>query len=119
MIEIKLYKNGFEIMGHSDPKTCGEVSILAWACANTMVCVDENSPYYTSATDDDESKHNDGYTYMTFDYENKFARTIYADYRHNVKQWAAAQWPVTDVQIKELDEHLMVNHFPAVTYACT
>jgi hypothetical protein len=91
MIDITLYKNGFKIEGHSEPKTCGEVSILAWACANSIGHIDKSSYYYTSWCGNKENP-NEGLTYFVFDIKNDAALWIYEDYKHNAKVWGDTNW---------------------------
>jgi hypothetical protein len=42
LIEINLYNNGYEIIGHANQVTCSEVSILSWAIGNTLAKIDFN-----------------------------------------------------------------------------
>ena len=106
MIKIYLYNNGFEIDGHSDPKICGEVSILAWSYAQTIYRMDQTSEYYTSANDEDVEKRNDGYTYMMFEIKNTFAKWIYEEFKINLKEWAEELWK-KEVEIEEVEENLV------------
>lgn len=103
MIEIILYKNGFEIKGHSDETTCGEVSILSWAYASTIYRLDSSSKYYTN--DKNAKKHNSGYTGMTFDINNFMANWMYEEFAVNLKEWAKKIWGdkvlITEARDKE------------------
>jgi len=106
MIRIQLYKNGFEIIGHANPKICGEVSILAWSYAQTIYRLDQLSKYYTSKNDDNPKRYNDGYTYMIFDNNNTCARWMYEEYIINLKEWAEVMWK-DEVIIGEVKENLI------------
>lgn len=108
MIKIILYNNGFEIKGHSNPITCGEVSILAWSYAQTIYRLDKSSEYYASKNDENSEKHNDGYTYMIYDTNNYFAKWMYEEYVINLKEWADEIWK-DNVVIEEVEENLIMK----------
>lgn len=106
MIKIILYNNGFEVMGHANPVTCGEVSMLTWSYSQTIYRMDQTSKYYTSNNDEDPEKRNDGYTYMIFDINNTFAKWMYVEFKINLKEWAEEIW-VNNVEIEEVEENLV------------
>lgn len=108
MITIKLYKNGYEIIGHTHPLICGEVSLLAWNLANTFCRVDPNHIYYSSAVDNSDNP-DEGYTYLIFNTENDKAVWLYDEYKHNLKLWAEHEWgkyvkitAIDDILIKDI-----------------
>jgi len=91
MIQIKVYKNGYEIIGHSNVKTCSEVSILQWACANTIYHhFDESSKYYTSSVDNHPNP-NEGYTWMTFDTSIEKAVLVFEEWKRNQNVWCRSR----------------------------
>ena len=104
MIEITLYKNGFEIKGHAQNNVCGEMSILAWAYANTIRSDDDTTRYYTSVNDN-LINPSEGYTWMTFDPENKAAKWMFEEYEFNLKKWVEGM-SRTEVSVINKDEML-------------
>ena len=105
MIEIKLYKNGYEINGHASCCVCSEMSILAWAYANTINSDDKTCRYWTSVNDNPDNP-NQGYTWMTFDPDNKPAKWMFEEYEFNVKRWVEGM-NRTEVNIINIDEMLV------------
>ena len=87
-----------EIIGYSNVKTCAEVSILQWACANSIYKLDENSKYYSSSVDNPVNP-NEGLTYMTFDTSIEKAVEIFEQWKRNQEVWAKTQWKPEDARI--------------------
>jgi len=107
MINVKVYKNGFEINGHANPVTCGEVSILAWACGNTIYNkYDENSQLYQSAIDNKENP-NEGYTWMTFDESIGEAVRVFEEWKHNLTICLKYLWKPEDVNVAYIGDILV------------
>lgn len=108
MIKIFLYKNGLEIKGHAIQHICSEVSILVWNLANTISyhIADEKSEYYASINDNKENPY-EGYTWLTFDIDNKKCIEVYEIYKHNLKAWAKEMWKPSEVEIIEKDSMLV------------
>lgn len=107
VIGIRLYNNGFEIKGHADPVTCGELSILSWACLNTIYSLDEKCRYYTSAGYTAKMGRNphEGYTGLIFDTSNQMALWVYEEFVNNLQIWSP-EWPKGQVQIERVDADL-------------
>lgn len=103
MIQIKVYKNGYEIIGHSNPVTCSEVSILAWACGNTIYNkYDENLQLYQSAIDNKENP-NEGYTWMTFNPDIEGANRVFEEWQHNLHICLKYLWKPSDVSLENVE----------------
>ncbi len=108
MIQVTFYNNGVKVAGHSRPDICSEVSVLTWACANSIWRLDDTNKYYTSINDNKENPH-EGLTLMTFDKTNEKAKWLYDEYKHNLKFWAEGMtgdgsWPKDAVQITEVND---------------
>jgi len=107
MIKINVYKNGYEINGHSSIKTCAEVSLLAWACANTIYNkYDEGSRLYQSAKDNKDNI-NEGYSWMIFDVNIDGAIRVFEEWKHNLEVCMEHLWEPTDVTVRYVDEILI------------
>lgn len=103
MIKINLYKNGFEIVGHTNPVTCGEISILSWACANSVYKVDETSVFKDNFNG---IRKNDGYSKLIFDTENEKAVYLFEEFKHNLEVWSGKVWDKRDYEIKNKEQIL-------------
>jgi uncharacterized protein YsxB (DUF464 family) len=108
VIEIFLYHNGYEVKGHSHIETCAEVSILTWACANTISNLGAQKAYYSSQAY--AAQHgrnpNEGYTHMTFDTDNEKAMWVFQDFTHNLDVCMDLLWPKDRVVLTKLDTDL-------------
>lgn len=104
MIEVTFYNNGFEINGHADVVICYQVSILSWACANTMSMNNLESDYYTS----DYDKSDVGYTYLTFEVENEKSMWVFNEFKTNITHWKDAYWTDEEVKLSSKDETLLI-----------
>lgn len=104
MITIHLHPNGFEITGHASSDICSEVSILSWACINTVSSLDPNSEAQVS----DRGRHNpgEGLSRLVFDITNDYAKWVYEEFVINLEKWGKVMWPPSEVVIEHVDEDL-------------
>lgn len=81
MINIKIYKNGYEIMGHTQPDICSEVSFLHWITSNLVIGWDRSQDVkeYSSSRDNKENP-NEGYSYLAFNYHDNDIDWIFEDF---------------------------------------
>lgn len=89
---------------------CSEVSILSWACANTIYKYDDNQQYYASAVDNLENP-NEGYSWMIFDTSIEKSVRLFEDFKHNLKIWSDesyknGDWTKNDVRINYISDNL-------------
>jgi hypothetical protein len=93
MVEITLYNNGLEVKGHTDPLVCGEVSILTWACANSIYYLDDKSDW--------NGAHGELSTII--DLTNEKAVLIFNEFKRNLGIWAEKNWLPSQVRIIKID----------------
>lgn len=105
MITIKIYKNGYEITGHTFPNICSEVSFWHYITSNLILgwdTTDKKAKEYSSDRDNKENPH-EGYSWVTF---SKFNTWIFDDCIVSLKRWAEAYWKDC-VSIMQVDEELV------------
>jgi hypothetical protein len=113
MIRVVLYNNGFRIQGHSNPRICGEVCIVAWFCVCSIERADKTCWAYLARTDAKKYGRdpNEGLSELVFDTENPRAAFGYEEFQRNIEAWAAGDqhetdWPHGEVSVERLLENL-------------
>jgi hypothetical protein len=105
MIHVKFHPNGFEINGHEKIEICYQVSILAWACANSMGMNRHDHDFYTSDYDNSDA----GYTHLTFDERDEQAKWIFGEFKRNLGHWKAEFWTDHQVMLVETELPLAIS----------
>lgn len=91
MITIKVYKNGYEIIGHAEPKICSEVSFWHWIASNLILGIDNDAKEYVSPRDNKENP-NEGYSWLTFTQHKYNLDWIMEDFIVSAEAWGKEYW---------------------------
>jgi len=105
MITIKVYKNGYEIKGHSDFHTCSEVSFWHWCTSNLFLGLDGKAKEYTSHKDNEENP-NEGYSWLTINRTD--LSWTFEDLVVSAKRWQEEFWK-EKVKFVYIDDMLIKN----------
>lgn len=88
MIQIKVYKNGWEVIGHSEPAICYQISLWHWITSNIILGwrhgVDVKE--YTSHRDNKENP-NEGYSCLTFVHHDPDLDWLFEDMVVSIEKW--------------------------------
>ena len=105
MIDIKVYKNGYEIIGHADEKICHQVSLWHWIGSNLILGLDNKAKEYTSHRDNPTNPKK-GYTWVIFSDQGDNLAWIIEDLIVSAEKWAKEYWG-DNVSIERLDRLMM------------
>lgn len=67
MINVKIYKNGYEISGHDLDYFCSQVSLWNYITRRIIHAYDNSVRSYSSGTDGNDENINDGYSWLIYD----------------------------------------------------
>lgn len=102
MIQIKVYKNGWEIIGHDHPTICYSVSLWHWTASNIILGwrhgVDVKE--YSSHKDNKENP-NEGYSYLTFVHHDPDLDWLFKDMVESIEDWVREI--ATNVKFERID----------------
>lgn len=105
MIKIKVYTNGYEIVGHSLPILCFQISIWHWAGSNLILGLDKEAKEYTSARDN-LNNPSEGYSWLIFNPSFTNLKWIFDDLIISLERWVKDTMPKEEVSIEHTDEIL-------------
>jgi hypothetical protein len=91
MIEIKVFKNGYEIKGHAEPNICSEVSFWHWTASNLIQGLDRNAKEYASARDNKQNPQ-EGYSWLVYDNSISNLAWIVEDFVVSAEAWGRDYW---------------------------
>lgn len=105
MIEVKFYKNGFEINGHAITEICYQVSILAWFCASSIGAI-ESTNWYTA----DHDNSNVGYSHFVSEINDEKSKWLFNSFITHIKYWSEYyKWDSdSHVRIIETNQELVI-----------
>lgn len=107
MINIKIYKNGYEIIGHAEPHIGSEVSFWHWCTAGLMEGLDHTAVFKRYTTHENNLENiNEGLSYMTFDNKNDDLSWIFDDLVISMTRWSEEFWS-EQVKIDKTDSMLI------------
>jgi hypothetical protein len=101
MIEIKVYKNGYEIIGHAEEKICYQVSMWHWITSNLILGLDSKSREYTTHNDN-KADVNEGLSWVICDIQKGNLEWILEDCIVSAKIWGERYWG-SQVSIERVD----------------
>jgi len=90
MIQIKAYKNGYEIVGHAQEKICHQVSLWHWISSNLILGLDEDSREYTSNRDSQDK--NEGLSWVVCNPKKGNLEWILEDLVVSAEKWLKEYW---------------------------
>lgn len=112
MITIKVYKNGYEIIGHAVEWICHQVSFWHWITSNLILGYDDEAREYTSNRDD-KINPNAGYTWVIYHPEKNDLKWLVEDCIISLESWSKDHanqetnyWD-NQVVIERLDDELV------------
>lgn len=91
MIKIKFYRNGYEVIGHSDPYTCSEVSFWDWIASGMIIGLDKNARRYTSSNDNPDNPM-EGLSWAICNPEMNNLAWILEDFAVSAENWGKERW---------------------------
>ena len=97
-MKITFYKNGYEILGHMNPLSCGEVSAMTYFCNGLILDNDEKAITYNG--------DNKGYTGIVFDIANEWSIYLYNRLKEDLKEWADNNFPKIEYEIIYSEKNL-------------
>ncbi|GAB6170534.1 hypothetical protein JCM15765_00120 [Paradesulfitobacterium aromaticivorans] len=101
MIQIKVYKNGYEITGHAKPKICSEVSFWHWLTSGMIVGLDKSARRYDTFNDNPQNL-NEGLSWAIYDPEVNNLEWLIEDLVISAETWGKGLWG-NQVSIKRVD----------------
>lgn len=104
MIKIKVYKNGYEIIGHAESKICSEVSFWDWIASGMIIGLDENARRYTSHFDNPNNP-NEGLSWAICDPQKGNLEWILEDFVISAERWGKEFWG-NQVSLERIDGDL-------------
>lgn len=105
MINIKVYKNGYEIIGHAEERICHQVSLWHWISSNLILGTDDEAKEYTSARDNIENP-SEGYSWVTYNSNKYNLAWIAEDFIVSAESWCRDNWE-NQVHIERIDNMLI------------
>jgi hypothetical protein len=85
MIAVKVYKNGFEIIGHDAPSICSQVSMWGFIVRHFMSGYHDNVKSYDSC--ENSGHENEGYTWIVFDANCETCKWAFDDFIASFQKW--------------------------------
>ena len=104
MIQIKAYKNGYEIVGHAQEKICHQVSLWHWIGSNLILGLDKDAREYTSDRDNLKNP-NEGLSWVVCNPQNGNLEWVLGDFIVSAERWGEYYWE-NQVSIKKIDDFL-------------
>jgi len=104
LININVYKNGWEIKGHAVQSSCCQVSFWHWISSNLLIGLDKTAKEYTSHRDNKENIQ-EGYSWFTFTPNYKDLNWIFDDLIISMERWVTDEdiIPKNDVVVNHVD----------------
>jgi hypothetical protein len=105
LINIKVYKNGYEIIGHAEEKICHQVSLWHWLGSNILLGSDKGTKEYSSIRDNSDNP-NEGYSWVVFNPNISHLKWIFDDLVISMERWAEESYKDDEVTIEKIDNIL-------------
>ena len=106
MILIKVYKNGYENLGHARESVCHQVSLWHWITSNMLLGLDDNAKEYTSHRDN-LSNPSEGYSWATFNPDINNLKWLFDDMVVSIRRWTEDIFNNDEVRIEWVDGFLI------------
>lgn len=101
MIEVRVYKNGYEVTGHASPSICSQISLWHWATSNILLGLDSNAKEYASGRDNLDNP-SEGYSWATFNPEINNLQWLFDDLITSLSEWIN-DWCKGEAKVEHAD----------------
>ncbi len=91
MINIKVYKNGYEIIGHSFDNICAQVTLWHWLTSNIIRGLDKEAKEYSSSRDNKDNP-GEGYSWTIFNPETNNLKWIVEEFIVSFYEWSMKEY---------------------------
>lgn len=105
MITIRVYRNGYEIIGHAIDYICAQITLWHWLCANIIAGLDKESKVYMSSTDNHENPC-EGYSWAIYKPEIANLKWVIDDMIQSLYEWSQKEYP-REVIFEQFDNVLI------------